>query len=348
MSSVKDKVLAALENLKHDQAIQLEKIIDTIELKGHTLTLKVNLKNLAPDKAAQFEANLREAIKPINEITKLNIENLLSEADSEPKRPQASSYFHNFKNVILVASGKGGVGKSTCALNLALALSNKGHKVAIFDADIYGPSIPLMVGMRGFKPKIVGNKLEPLKKFGLEFMSIGCIMEEGEAAIWRGPIVHQALEQLMRDTDFSEGDYMIIDMPPGTGDVQLTLSQLVTATGAVIVCTSQDVALIDARRAMAMFGKVNIPILGMVENMSGFHCPHCREAIKLFGQGGVETECRNLKLNFLGAVDLDPEVTTSSDRGQPIVFVNQDSATAASFFKIADNLTSLELVEKTN
>ena len=245
------------------------------------------------------------------------------------------------KNIVAIASGKGGVGKSTVSVNLALTLYQKGYKVSLFDADIYGPSLPIMTGRRGEKPAVIANRLIPLESFGINTMSIGNLVEENDAVIWRGPMVHQALEQLLRDTKWPGGDFMIIDFPPGTGDVQLSLSQLCEFSGAIIVSTPQDVALIDAIKAAQMFSKVEIDILGIIENMSFFTCPKCGEETPIFSRHGAEEASKKLEVPFLGAIPIELQVRKGGDEGKPLMASNLDSPATAAFKTIADNLVKV-------
>jgi len=231
--------------------------------------------------------------------------------------------------VIAVASGKGGVGKSTTALNLALGLRDLGLKVGLLDADIYGPSMPRLTGIHE-KPELDANRrMIPIQRFGLPIMSIGFLVEEDTAMIWRGPMVMSALTQMLRDVDWGRLDVLVVDMPPGTGDAQLTLAQNVPLKGAVIISTPQDLSLIDARRGLAMFRKVNVPVLGIVENMSYFQCPHCGERSDIFGHGGARHEAERLSVPFLGEVPLHIAIRTTSDSGNPVVVSEPDGPHAA-------------------
>ncbi|MEN3347058.1 MAG: ATP-binding protein involved in chromosome partitioning [Bradyrhizobium sp.] len=231
--------------------------------------------------------------------------------------------------VIAVASGKGGVGKSTTALNLALGLRDLGLRVGLLDADIYGPSVPRLTGIRE-KPQLNDDKkMIPLNRFGLSIMSIGFLVEEDTAMIWRGPMVMSAITQMLRDVVWGTLDVLVVDMPPGTGDAQLTLAQNVPLKGAVIVSTPQDLSLIDARRGLAMFTKVNVPVLGIVENMSYFQCPHCGTRSDIFGHGGARHEAERLGVPFLGEIPLDIAIRTTSDSGHPVVESAPDGPHAA-------------------
>ncbi len=241
------------------------------------------------------------------------------------------------KRIIAVASGKGGVGKSTTSANLALGLAALGWRVGVLDADIYGPSMPRLFGLRG-KPETDGKIIKPMEAYGIKVMSIGFLVDEEVAMIWRGPMVQSALTQMMRDVAWGELDCLVVDMPPGTGDAQLTMAQTVPLAGAVIVSTPQDLALIDARRAVAMFKKVNIPILGVLENMSYFLCPHCGGRSDVFAHGGARHEAERLEVPFLGEVPLHMTIRENSDAGRPVVAVDPDGAHAAAYKSIAQGV----------
>jgi ATP-binding protein involved in chromosome partitioning len=238
-------------------------------------------------------------------------------------------------NIIAVASGKGGVGKSTTAVNLALALKEQGLGVGILDADIYGPSMPRLLGLKGQPQQISGNKLAPLEAYGLKVMSMGFLVDEETPMIWRGPMVMSALSQMLKDVAWGELDVLVVDMPPGTGDAQLTMAQQVPLAGAVIVSTPQDLALIDARKGLNMFRKVNVPVLGLVENMSSFVCPHCGEPSNIFGHGGARAEAARLGVAFLGEVPLTLAIRETSDEGRPVVATDPSSPGAVAFREIA-------------
>src|SRR6266581_174109 len=237
--------------------------------------------------------------------------------------------------IIAVASGKGGVGKSTTAVNLALGLSGIGLKVGMLDADIYGPSVPKLLAIRGRPQVIEGTRLRPMTGYGLEVMSIGFLVEEETPMIWRGPMVMSALTQMLREVEWGTLDVMVVDMPPGTGDAQLTMAQQVPLKGAVIVSTPQDLALIDARRGVSMFKRVDVPVLGIVENMSYFLCPHCGERSEIFAHGGARLEAERLGTDFLGEVPIDLAIRQTSDEGRPIVVSDPDSPYAQTFRDIA-------------
>ena len=239
------------------------------------------------------------------------------------------------KAIVAVASGKGGVGKSTTAINLALGLATLGVKVGLLDADIYGPSLPRMMGISGRPSSPDGKILRPMENYGIKCMSMGFLVAEDTPMIWRGPMVQSALQQMMRDVEWGELDIMIVDMPPGTGDAQLTMSQQVPLAGAVIVSTPQDIALLDARKGLNMFRKVDVPVLGIVENMSTFVCPSCGHESHIFSHGGAKREADKLGIEFLGEIPLDIEIRETSDDGRPIVVSNPDSPHAKAYVAIA-------------
>jgi ATP-binding protein involved in chromosome partitioning len=256
-----------------------------------------------------------------------------------PKSPagQGPMLLPDVAKIVAVASGKGGVGKSTTAVNLAVALAAQGLRVGLLDADIYGPSLPQMLGARE-RPRTEGQRIIPLRRWGLLAMSIGFLVEEDTAMIWRGPMVMGALEQLMGQVEWGALDVMVVDMPPGTGDAQLTMSQRVPLAGAVIVSTPQDVALIDARRGVRMFEKVNVPVLGLVENMSVFCCPNCGHRAEVFGHGGARKEAERLGVEFLGELPLALNIRELADAGTPIVAARPDTPEAAGYRRIAARL----------
>ncbi len=239
------------------------------------------------------------------------------------------------KNIIAVASGKGGVGKSTTAANLALALAAEGARVGLLDADIYGPSQPMMMGIEGRPESSDGKTMDPLENYGVQVMSIGFLVNADEAMIWRGPMATQALEQLLRQTAWTDLDYLVVDMPPGTGDIQLTLSQRVPMTGAVIVTTPQDIALLDARKGVAMFEKVGVPILGLVENMAAHVCTNCGHVEHIFGEGGGKRYAAERGIDYLGALPLDMAIRLQADGGKPTVVADPDGTVAGIYKDVA-------------
>jgi ATP-binding protein involved in chromosome partitioning len=258
----------------------------------------------------------------------------------QPGATSKAAGIPGIRHVIAVASGKGGVGKSTTSCNLALGFAAVGLKTGILDADIYGPSQPKLLGLRG-KPRLVGPRmLEPMERFGVKVMSIGFLVEEDLAMIWRGPMVISAITQMLREVAWGDLDILVVDLPPGTGDAQLTIAQQTPITGAVIVSTPQDIALIDARRGIAMFQKVNVPILGLIENMSSFCCPTCQHVTPIFGHGGARHDAEMRGIPFLGEIPLDIQIRETSDDGRPIVATEPDGVHARHYTDIARSLWS--------
>ena len=242
------------------------------------------------------------------------------------------------RNIIAVASGKGGVGKSTTAVNLALGLAAAGHSTGLLDADVYGPSMPRMMGLTGQPSSSDGQNLDPMENYGIKCMSMGFLVEEETPMIWRGPMASSALQQMLRDINWGDLDILVVDMPPGTGDIQLTLTQQVSLAGAVIVSTPQDIALLDARKGLNMFRKVDVPVFGIIENMSYFACPHCGERTNVFSHGGARQEAEKLGTDFLGEIPLAMEIRETSDGGRPIVVSQPDSPHAQAYRDVADKV----------
>ena len=304
-----------------------------------------------PAKAADFEP-LRRAVQDhlrtvpgvTSALVTLTAEQATGAAKPAPAGPKAQAAragepIPGVKRIIAVASGKGGVGKSTTAANLALGLAALGWRVGVLDADIFGPSMPRLFGVKG-KPNAVGRIITPHEAYGIKVMSIGFLVDEEAAMIWRGPMVMSAINQLLRDVAWGELDCLVVDMPPGTGDAQLTMAQSVPLSGAVIVSTPQDLALIDARRGISMFRKVNVPVLGVVENMSYFMCPHCGGRSDIFAHGGARHEAERMGVPFLGEVPLEMSIRESSDGGRPLVATAPDSPYAAIYRSVAANVVA--------
>ncbi|HWC03650.1 MAG TPA: Mrp/NBP35 family ATP-binding protein [Methylomirabilota bacterium] len=256
-----------------------------------------------------------------------------------PARPPAEELIPEVKHTIAVSSGKGGVGKSTVAVNLALALHGEGAEVGIVDVDVYGPNIPLMIGARG-RPAMVANRIVPVQAYGVKVMSIGFFVKEGDPVIWRGPMIHSAVQQFLKDVEWGPLDYLIFDMPPGTGDAQLSLSQTLPLSGAVMVTTPQDVSLLDVRKGLQMFRKMNVPVLGIVENMAGFVCPHCSHATPIFGEGGGARLASEFEVPVLGSIPIDTETRIGGDTGEPIVVARPSSPQADAFRRVAAGVRS--------
>jgi len=305
-----------------DIAIDENKVSVTLELGYPAAGYFDNLKQAVSDQLAD--------VKGIGDISVKVSSKIKSHTVQQNLKPLAG-----IKNIIAVASGKGGVGKSTTAVNLALALQAEGATVGILDADIYGPSIPRMLGCQGQPESADGKSLEPMIGHGIQSMSIGYLVEEDTPMIWRGPMVTQALEQLLNDTRWKDIDYMVVDLPPGTGDIQLTLAQKIPVSGAVIVTTPQDIALLDARKGLKMFEKVEVPVLGVVENMSIHICSQCGHSEHIFGDGGGVRMAEQQKVDFLGALPLDIRIREQADSGNPTVAAMEDSQISAIYREIA-------------
>lgn len=304
---------------------------------------------VAPERGPQLEPLRREAEAAVHKLPGVLTARAVLTAERKPPAggaagagqragaaaPVGPDLLPGVKAIVAVASGKGGVGKSTTAVNLALALARLGRRTGLLDADVYGPSIRRMLGIVGNPASSDGVKLDPMQKYGIQAMSMAFLVEEETPIVWRGPMVQSALEQMMRDVNWGTLDVLIVDMPPGTGDTQLTMAQRVPLAGAVIVSTPQDIALIDARKGLNMFRKVDVPVLGIIENMSYFTCPKCGHRTDIFGHGGAKTEAERLGLDFLGAIPLDIAIRETSDGGTPIVAADPDGVHAQAYLKIA-------------
>lgn len=336
-----DMVLEALKAVVLDgKTIDLTPQVSGVMIKDGNVGFSLEIAPEDTESAMPLRRAAEKAVQAIpNVLSATAMLTAHKEAPPQTNQPnQTERAMHQpARHIIAIASGKGGVGKSTTAINLALALKQSGLSVGVLDADIYGPSLPRLTGLT-VKPQAKDNKLIPLDAFGMRVMSIGFLVEEAAPTIWRGPMVMSALEQMLRDVDWGELDVLIIDMPPGTGDAQLTLSQRVKLAGAVIVSTPQDLALIDARKGLNMFLKVGVPVLGLIENMSSFICPSCGAETPIFGHGGAEAEAKRLKVNFLGHIPLEMEIRTSSDDGTPIVISKPSSPHAKIYQDIASKM----------
>jgi ATP-binding protein involved in chromosome partitioning len=285
---------------------------------------------------SQFDAIRKSVIATLRELPEVkNVSVNVSSQIVAHAVQRGVKLLPGVKNIIAVASGKGGVGKSTTAVNLALALSAEGAQVGILDADIYGPSQPMMLGITGRPESIEENTMEPMEGHGLQASSIGFLIDADAPMVWRGPMVTSALEQLLRQTRWRDLDYLIVDMPPGTGDIQLTLAQKVPVTGAVIVTTPQDIALLDARKGLKMFEKVGVPIVGIIENMSTYVCPNCSHEEHIFGTGGGQKMCQEYGTDFLGALPLNLSIREQADAGRPTVVADPDGAISVIYKTIA-------------
>jgi len=331
-----EAVQAALKNLV-DPNTQIDfvsaKSVKNLKVDGGDISLDIVLGYPAK---SQFDAIRKSVIAVLRELPDVkNVSVNVSSQIVAHSVQRGVKLLPNVKNIIAVASGKGGVGKSTTAVNLALALAAEGAQVGMLDADIYGPSQPMMLGITGRPTSIEENTMEPMEGHGLQASSIGFLIDDDAPMVWRGPMVTSALEQLLRQTRWRDLDYLIVDMPPGTGDIQLTLAQKVPVTGAVIVTTPQDVALLDARKGLKMFEKVGVPIVGIIENMSTYVCPSCGHEEHVFGTGGGQKMCKEYGVDFLGDLPLNLSIREQADAGRPTVVADPDGAISAIYKTIA-------------
>jgi ATP-binding protein involved in chromosome partitioning len=310
--------------------------VQNLKIEGGAVSFDVNLTTPACPVKDQLKNQARMAVARLPWVTDVNVTMTARTVAARGQGGSTTPLIPRVKNVIAVASGKGGVGKSTTSVNLAMALSHTGAKVGLLDADIYGPNVPLMMGLKE-KPEVTGTEghINPVLRFGIKLMSIGFFLDERKPVIWRGPMVHGAIQQFLRDVDWGELDYLVIDLPPGTGDAQLTLSQRIPISGAVIVTTPQEVALADAVKGLKMFQEVKTSILGIVENMSGFVCPGCGERHDIFGTGGGARTAAQHEVPLLGEIPIEPAVREGGDTGRPVVVAAPDSAPAQAFRHLA-------------
>lgn len=336
MSITKEQVqqtAGEIIDVNTEKSLEVTKSIKSVEVDGGKTSITISLGYPAAGYFDELKKLVTEAVSALDGVESVEVKvssKIMSHAVQQNLKPQ-----QNIKNIIAVASGKGGVGKSTTAVNLALALQAEGATVGILDADIYGPSMPRMLGCTGQPESVDGKSLEPKVGHGIQVMSIGFLVEEDTPMIWRGPMVTQALEQLLNDTNWKDIDYMIIDLPPGTGDIQLTLAQKIPVSGAVIVTTPQDIALLDARKGLKMFEKVEVPVLGVVENMSIHICTECGHAEQIFGEGGGSRMATEYGVDFLGALPLDIKIREHADDGHPTVASMPDSKVSEIYREIA-------------
>ncbi|MFN8593765.1 MAG: iron-sulfur cluster carrier protein ApbC [Thermomicrobiales bacterium] len=333
----KERVLEAVSGVQEPaigRGLVDLKMITAIEIDGNRINLTVELLSpIAPYRDA-IERELKAAAGAIPGVEQVDV-SFLTKVRASGSGKMDADPIKGVRNTIAVASGKGGVGKSTVAANLAVALAKAGAKVGLLDADVYGPSIPLMMGQHG-KPLVRDGKIVPLEAHGVQVMSIGFLLDPEKALIWRGPLVAQLITQFLNDVLWEDLDYLVIDLPPGTGDVQLTLTQKIPLSGAVIVTTPQDVALADAVKGLKMFQEVKTPVIGIVENMSGFVCPCCGEVTPIFGEGGGKRTAEAHGVPFLGEIPIEPQVRAGGDTGDPIVADHPDSVTAKAFENVAE------------
>jgi len=312
--------------------------IKNLKIEGSKVSFQVELTTPACPVKEQLKEQCKEVVKSLEGVSEVDVEMTANVRSSATQSNRIS--LPSVRNVIAVASGKGGVGKSTVTINLAMALASEGARVGLLDADIYGPSIPLMMGTLHEKPESRDKRVIPIEREGVKMMSMGYLIPEGEPVVWRGPMVHGALTQFLSQVEWGELDYLLIDMPPGTGDAQLTISQSAPLSGAIIVTTPQEVSLIDARKGLKMFQNVKVPILGVVENMSGFVCGHCHEVTQVFRKGGGEKMAAEMGVSILGSIPLDPQIAETSDSGNPIVVSQPQSEIAKGYKKIARDMAA--------
>ncbi len=358
--ATEDDILKALENLYAPGGVSIARAVSGINLTGAKAFVSLAGDPAKPEGWEMARVNAEKAIKALPGI-EAAVVTLTAEraggaakahdhhhhhghSHAAPPQPQArkglAPALEKIRFIIVVASGKGGVGKSTTSANLALGLAAQGWKVGLLDADIYGPSAPRLFGLHE-KPKVEGGKLVPLEAYGVKIMSMGFLVDENTPMVWRGPMVAQALTQMLGDVLWGDLDALVVDMPPGTGDVQLTMAQQTPIAGAVIVSTPQDLALIDARRAVAMFQKVEAPILGVIENMGYFLCPHCGGRSEIFSHGGARHDAEQMGVPFLGEAPLDMKIRETSDSGRPVVGAEPDSPQAAVYLNLAAKVKTL-------
>lgn len=358
--ATEDDILKALENLYAPGGVSIARAVSGINLTGAKAFVSLAGDPAKPEGWEMARVNAEKAIKALPGI-EAAVVTLTAEraggaakahdhhhhhghSHAAPPQPQArkglAPALEKIRFIIVVASGKGGVGKSTTSANLALGLAAQGWRVGLLDADIYGPSAPRLFGLHE-KPKVEGGKLVPLEAYGVKIMSMGFLVDENTPMVWRGPMVAQALTQMLGDVLWGDLDALVVDMPPGTGDVQLTMAQQTPIAGAVIVSTPQDLALIDARRAVAMFQKVEAPILGVIENMSYFLCPHCGGRSEIFSHGGARHDAEQMGVPFLGEAPLDMKIRETSDSGRPVVGAEPDSPQAAVYLNLAAKVKTL-------
>lgn len=334
----REKILESIKVVKdpdlHRDIVSLG-MVKEIEINGGKVSVHVELTTPACPLKDQIKQDVEKAVATLEGIKEVSVEMTSSVRRAPNLLPTGTP--SGIKNVVAVASGKGGVGKSTVCVNLAIALAQTGAKVGLMDGDIYGPNVPLMLGIPpDERPKITADeKIVPIEVYGLKVISMGVMVPPETPMVWRGPMLHSAVTQFLQKVDWGELDYLLVDLPPGTGDVQLSLVQTVSVTGAVIVTTPQEVALMDVRKGIAMFQKTNVSILGVVENMSTFICPHCGEETPIFSKGGGRQVAEKLGIPYLGEIPIDSRIREGGDRGKPIIVASGDSPAAKQFHAVA-------------
>jgi len=339
MSISKEKILSALQDVKmpaQKQSVIEAKLISRFELQGESLFIEYQL----PELNSMFEKSLRfqtqKVLKELAPALQVVVEFIerAPGAEAKPTRPAIGSIF-------AIGSGKGGVGKSTITVNLAMALKKLKYKVGILDCDIYGPSIPTMLGVEGKRPMVLNERIQPIEAHGVKLMSAGFFIEEGQGLIWRGPMIHKLIQQFYMDVDWEGVDVLLIDLPPGTGDAPLSLSQTMPITGAILVSLPQKISLIDVKRAHGMFEQVKVPVLGLIENMTEYVCPKCSHREEIFSRGGSQLFCKEKNIPFLGEIPIDPQLRRLSDEGTPYLLEFEKTAGGQAFMRVAEGLKSV-------
>lgn len=331
------KALSTVEDPELKRDVVSLGMIQDLKIDNGKVSFRFVLTTPACPLAGSLNESVKKAVAALSWVKSVDIKQDSAVPKAKSAGPQKPVPIEGIKNIIAVGSGKGGVGKSTVSANLAVALAQTGAKVGLIDADIYGPDVPMLLGITSEQKRAIAEReeLAPVEAHGIKAISIGLILPDETPVIWRGPLISQMIEQFLTQMKWGEIDYMIVDLPPGTGDIQLTLVQKAPINGAVIVSTPQDVSLLDATKALNMFLKVEVPILGMVENMSYFICPHCGKQTNIFGTGGVEETAKKLSVDFIGRIPLEPRVREGGDSGNPIVAADPTSQTAKEFRNIA-------------